>query len=605
MDGAPVNGELVQVMTTFMAFRGPDSQNRWVKDSAGFGHTLLATSSEAEREQQPCSLDGSVWITADARIDGRRALIGTLRSRGSIVKDDATDPDLILHAYGVWGRACVEHLIGDFAFAIWDSREQQLFCARDHFGIKPFFYARVAEQFVFSNTLNCIRQHPAVTSTLNDMAIADFLLFEENKDPATTAFSDIERLPSAHTLIWSKRTGFQVQRYWRLPDDLRVCYRAAGDYVEHFRFLLDQAVADRLRSNRVGIEMSGGLDSTSIAATALGILSRRRVPFELQAQAVVYDELIPDQERHFSGIAARHLGIPIHYIVADGYQLYARSGQPGFSSPEPVHNPRAAMGKDTFRGAVVLSRVFLTGWDGDALMSESIRPHFRSLAKNGQFARLAFDLLRYAVLQRGLLSPGWYHRAAGRFAKATVDAGPDDGYPGWLNPELEARLGLRNRWHQHHAIASLEHPTRPSAHSIYSYLAQSTGFFDGYDAGNSGLPLEYRHPLMDLRLLEFCLSLPLQPWLVKKYILKQAMRNVLPDRVRVRRKTPLAGSPHYELLRRNDCTDFDHLVLHSDINRYVDAAKLKLRGLACLSSDKSWLAMRPLSLHEWLSAVNS
>ena len=327
-----------------MDFRGPDAQNVWVDGSAGFGHTLLRTTFEAERERQPCSLDSRVWITADARIDGRRELIDKLRGRGQSVSHDATDPDLILHAYDVWGTDCARHLIGDFAFAIWDSRVRQLFCARDHFGIKPFFYAIASQQLIFSNTLNCVRRHPAVADTLNDLFIADFLLFGESKDLALTAFADIQRLPSAHTLTWSIEKGLKVVRYWALPDDLGVRYRLAGDYVEHFRFVFNQAISDRLRSNRIGIQMSGGLDSSSIAAAALGIFSNQKAPFELQAQSVVYDHLIPDRERYFSGLAAKYLGIPIHYIAADNYQLFEDWDQPEMCSPEPVHNPQAREG---------------------------------------------------------------------------------------------------------------------------------------------------------------------------------------------------------------------------------------------------------------------
>ena len=600
LDGAPVDRELLQAMTAFMVFRGPDAQDVWVDGSTGFGHTLLRTTFEAEREHQPCSLDSRVWITADARIDGRRELIDKLCGRGRSVSDDTTDPDLILHAYGVWGTDCVQHLIGDFALAIWDFRARQLFCARDHFGVKPFFYALVGQQLVFSNTLNSVRRHPAVADTLNDLFIADFLLFGESKDPGATAFADIQRLPPAHTLTWSVEKGLKVDRYWTLPDDLGVRYRPAGDYVEHFRFLLNQAVSDRLRSNRIGIEMSGGLDSSSIAATALGILSGQKAPFELQAQSVVYDHLIPDQERHFSGLVATHLGIPIHYIAADNYQLFERWDQPETWSPEPVNNPQAAMSAAAFRGAAALSRVFLTGWDGDALLSESLRPHFRTLAKNGQYVRLACDVARYAMSQRQLLPPSWGSWFKGRFANNSAEASQEDGYPSWLSPELEARLDLRNRWQQHRAFPEVDHPTRPYAYRIYNHFAQSAGFFDGYDAGYSGVPLEYRHPLMDLRLLDYCLSLPLQPWVVKKHIMREAMRDALPEVVRKRPKSPLAGFPQLELLKCTSPAGFNNFPFSDELARYINTAKLKLPNKLQIDTELNSKTMNSLDLQLWL-----
>src|ERR1051325_9349362 len=197
LDGAPVDRELLSQMTDFLSFRGPDAQEVWVEDNVGFGHAMLRTTWEAETEKQPLTLDGKVWLTADARIDGRAQLIAQLEvklgrkidlvaARRSSLNDHTflsnghdsvartpNDAELILFAYEAWGEDCVKHLIGDFAFAIWDSHQRRLFCARDHFGIKPFFYAHVDNTFVFSNTLNCVRLHPKVSDELNEIAIGE------------------------------------------------------------------------------------------------------------------------------------------------------------------------------------------------------------------------------------------------------------------------------------------------------------------------------------------------------------------------------------------------------------------------------------------------
>jgi asparagine synthase (glutamine-hydrolysing) len=174
LDQAPVDPPLLQRLTDFLAFRGPDAQETWTDRHVGLGHTALWTTFESERERQPSSLDGQVWITADARVDDRAGLIPQLESQGRTNLAEATDSELILHAYHAWGESCVEHLIGDFAFAIWDGRERHLFCARDHLGVKPFYYAQLGDSVIFSNTLDCIRQHPAVSDKLNEAAIGDF-----------------------------------------------------------------------------------------------------------------------------------------------------------------------------------------------------------------------------------------------------------------------------------------------------------------------------------------------------------------------------------------------------------------------------------------------
>src|SRR5436305_97940 len=120
LDGAPVDRGLVHQMAAALAFRGPDGQHVWTGASVGFAHTLLKTTFEAEHEQQPASLDGQVWITADARIDAREDLARELGLPPTALA--RPDCELILHAYARWGESCVEHLLGDFAFAIWDGR---------------------------------------------------------------------------------------------------------------------------------------------------------------------------------------------------------------------------------------------------------------------------------------------------------------------------------------------------------------------------------------------------------------------------------------------------------------------------------------------------
>src|SRR5712692_2905652 len=198
LDGAPVDRLLLRQLTDSMAYRGPDAQYTWAEGPVGFGHAMLRTTTESMREKQPCSLDGQVWITADVRVDSRADLIRKLEARVRESLEDATDAALILHAYHAWGEDCVRHLLGDFAFAIWDGPRRRLFCARDHFGIKPFYYASAGKCLLFSNTLDCLREHPAVSDRLNDLAIADFLLFDSNRDPGATTFADIERIPPAH-----------------------------------------------------------------------------------------------------------------------------------------------------------------------------------------------------------------------------------------------------------------------------------------------------------------------------------------------------------------------------------------------------------------------
>ncbi len=598
LDGAPAERECLEDMTAFLAFRGPDGQGLRIDGAAGLGHTLLRTTFEAANERQPASLDGAVWISADARIDARSELRKKLGLQGEL--DSATDAELILHAYRAWGEDCVGHLLGDFAFAIWDGPRRRLFCARDHFGVKPFFYAHRGDRFVFSNTLNCMRMHPAVSSELDDLSIADFLLFEMNQDPAASAFAAIRRLPPAHCLRASSE-GVRIRQYWTLPFGTQVRYRDAGDYVNHFRHLLEIAVADRLRTDRVGVELTGGLDSTTVAATAMSVLARAARPFGMNALTIVYDRLIPDEERGYAAMAAERLGIPIHFFVADEYKLYARCEGLENHLPEPSHDPGAAATLDSLRREASFGRVVLTGWDGDTLFNESPKPYFRSLFKSLRWGRLASGMVRYGVSQRRLVPLTLRAWLDPRGARALV---PGPAFPGWLAPDLESRLGLRDRWIQAHHEPQVSHPVRPYAFRNLAYLMRLSNFFEYGDAGVTRVPLEHRHPFMDLRLQEFCLSLPPLPWCVKKTILREAMRGILPEPVRRRPKSPLAGWPEMELLREPDAQWIDHFVPARDLARYVARDRIPP---VCAGTDREerWRDMRPLSLSFWLRNLES
>jgi glutamine amidotransferase-like protein/asparagine synthase len=326
LDGSPVDGRLLARMTEYLRFRGPDGHGMHAIGNVGFGHTLLKLVEDTGADEQPFTLDGRRWIVADARVDARPDLVAALRARGHELNADAADAELILRAYDAWGDDCVTHLLGDFTFAIWDGPERRLFCARDQLGVKPFYYAQLGRTVVFSNMLDGVRLHPAVSRELNDRAVADFLLFGANQEAGTTTFRDVLRLPPAHSISWSAGVS-RCHRYWTLPIDEPIAFTRAGEYAERFLELLGAAVSDRLRTRRVAVLMSGGLDSPTLAAVAAGLLRNRSADWAVHAMTSVYDRLIPDSERHYAGLVAKHLDIPIDRGLGTCRCSHARAGR--------------------------------------------------------------------------------------------------------------------------------------------------------------------------------------------------------------------------------------------------------------------------------------
>jgi asparagine synthase (glutamine-hydrolysing) len=591
LDGRPIERDLLRRMTDRMAYRGPDAQEIWADGEIGFGHALLRTTFESTGERQPWSGGGANWITADARLDARPDLIRDLASRGLDGLRTAPDAELVLLAYRVWEEECLDHLHGDFSFAVWDGRRRRLFCARDRLGVKPFFYAHRDGAFVFSNTLNVVRMHPAVRGDLNEAAIGDFLLFDFNQDLTTTSFADIRRLPPAHTLSVSADRPVR-RRYWMLKPGDPIRYRRSGEYVEHFRAILNAAVSDRLRTDRAAVTMSGGLDSTSVAAVARRLLGEAAPPAGLRAFTAVYDKLVPDRERWYAGHAARSLGIPIRFLVLDDYSLFGRAQEPELATPEPLHDPLYAVWIDLIKAATEDNRIILEGQGGDIAFLFP-RAYASDHLKNLRFLSLAAGVGRIA-LSRGRLPPVDFAKLKRWMGR---DAPPaHDYYPCWLDKAFASRLDLPGRWKEVNGRTWDFQTERADALRALS-LPFWPRFFEECDPNTVPFPLEIRYPLLDLRLLHFAFSIPVIPWIYDKYLLRRSMRGILPEPVRRRPKTPLAGHPKFLLCQRRGPSILRDEAFSPRLRRFVD---LEALDNVQFSYDTHHISLRIISLNHWL-----
>jgi asparagine synthase (glutamine-hydrolysing) len=539
-DDAPVDSTLVARLTESLRLRGPEGRHTWCDGAIGLGHALLRTTAESAEEQQPFSLDGRVWIVADGRIDARDALIRALGTECGVSRD-AADVELMLRAYEKWGRECVQHLLGDFAFAVWDGPRRQLFCARDHMGVKPFYYARVGRWLLIGSTIEALRLHRDVSGELNDLAITDFLMFGCNQDPATTSFRDIQRLPPAHTLTWSNGAAL-VERYWTLPIDEPVYYRNKSDYVDEFTDVVRQAVDDRLRLPRVGVFMSGGLDSPMLAATAQRVL-QGRAENPVHAFTFVYDSLFPDPEREHAKAIAEHLRISIHYYVRD--EAPGWFPEQGGGLPEPYLALRDREPElSCYRDAARHSPVAFYGEGPDNALRYEWRPHLAQLQRARRYARLVADIGNHVVSHKRLpLVP-----SLPAMLRTSLQTAPE--FPSWLEPDVVKRLGLRERWRSNGVDASARHPWRPAGYASMR-SARWQYLFERLDPAYTGASLEVRHPFVDIRVLRCMLRVPALPWCRSKHLLRAALRGVLPERERLRAKTPLARDPWHEEMRRS------------------------------------------------------
>jgi asparagine synthase (glutamine-hydrolysing) len=596
-NGAPVDRTLLRACVQFVSYCGPDAREVWYDGPIGLGHAMLRTTRESQNERQPSSVDGQLWITADARLDSRDELETELKNAGRNYSRPATDCDLILQAYAAWGAGCVQHLRGDFAFAIWDVRTKTLFCARDHFGVKPFYYADLDTVFIFSSVLNCVRSHPDVSHTLNETAIGDFLLFSMNCENATTAFRDIQRLPPAHTLTISN-DEFHLKRYWTPPTDGRIRYQHSDDYLEHFKVLLQSSVKDRLRTDRAGILLSGGLDSGAVATTAHALSKTAGEQTDLRAYTVVYESLIPDRDGIHAQETAAFLKIPIRFMAMDDVQPFEGWNDSDWMWPEPSADPflRGLFGQ--FKMIAEDCRVALSGEGSDNLMHFQMWPHAKDLFERREWIGLLSDSLRYAR-RRNSVWPGIRRRIKSVFASDR----DDPAFPHWISADFARRTGLEHRWNEsNQSLASERHPILPVGHASLA-LPNWAYLFEHENPGVTHSLVEVRHPFLDLRLVNFLLALPPFPWFYEKSLLREAMAGRLPESVRRRPKTPLAGDPLSQWLKRPESKWMNDAKWIPESENYINRAKFQQvpshGGPEALSS-----AIRPLCLNFWLQSIH-
>jgi asparagine synthase (glutamine-hydrolysing) len=609
-DNIPPDRELLEKLVNFLAFRGPDAQNTWADGQVAFGHALLRTTPEPVDEKQPCSLDGRFWITAEARLDDAEQLRRRLAETGISFPESDSDARLILGAYRQWGEECLQYLAGDFVFAIWDQEKRRLFCARDHFGVRPFFYADLGHAFVFSNTLACLRRHPEASRKLDDAFMADWLLADQCRDPERTAFTNLRRLPAAHSLTWDA-TGFRVRRYWMLPTEHSLIrFAHPQDYVEEFRRLLKLAIRDRLRTPDAAVFMSGGLDSTTLAAVTHSHLKEMYGESRVRAHVQVFERLIKDQENSWSRRAAAGIGIPIDVTVIDNYAPFPgwlESGNHALErdgtspprwglQPEPLNDPLLEPLYDTHRTAASHARVAMTGSGPDASLAWPLDYFFAKLRRGnilGVIQEIAGYWREYGhhppLGLRWLVTESW--RAPP----------PWTAYPTWLNERFAARMDMRSRYQALVTPVRAAHKTRSLAYRSLASHYWSLNF-EYRDSGITGVPLSMTHPFFDLRLMNYCLSLPPLPWCIRKEIVRQAATGFLPEEIRHRPKATFPSDPAIAVFRQLDHATLSRYTLPEVLDPYIrrEAAPQLPELCGEQATQKPWVDYRPFGLAYWI-----
>ncbi|MFZ0521127.1 MAG: asparagine synthase C-terminal domain-containing protein [Candidatus Acidiferrales bacterium] len=389
--------------------------------------------------------------------------------------------------------------------------------------------------------------------------------------------------------------GLRLHRYWSAPTQGRIRYRRPEDYVDHFQVLLQAAVADRTRMDRVGILLSGGLDSATIAVTARELSGSPDGSLDLRAYTVVYESLIPNQDGRHARELAEFLKIPLRCIPMDELQPFERWDEPEIRSLEPVDDPFYAGLFDQFRAIAADCRVVLSGEGADNLMYFEMWPFARDLMRNRRWRELLAETFHYLCVRSSVL-PGLKRRVRRLFGNdATVPI-----YPRWLEPDFARRLNLKDRAKEWSELPS-PHPMLPKAHASLS-LPHWSSLFEQENPGVTRCPVEVRHPFLDLRVVNFLMALPPFPLFFEKKLLREVVAGKVPEAIRTRPKTPFSGSPLLAHLRQSQAGWIDQVEWNPEMDSYVNRSELTALRYE-RNAEQACANVRPVCLNFWLQSA--
>jgi asparagine synthase (glutamine-hydrolysing) len=356
-----VQRSLLKGMNRQMTHRGPDDDGFFIAENVGLAMRRLSIIDLQTGHQPLCNEGETAWLVYNGEIYNYRELRSHLIERGHIFRT-RTDSEVIVHLYEEYGRSCVEHLRGMFAFAIWDSARRCLFAARDRLGIKPFYYRLTKSEFIFASEIKSLLEFPGVRRELNRSALSEYLAFGYLTGP-TTLFEGIRSLPAGHWLELSESGKVLQQEYWDLH------FGAEGErrqkfYIDSFRGRFEECVASHLMSDvPLGVFLSGGLDSSSVAAVAA---KKHREP--LQTFSVGYDEARFCELPAARAVAA-HIGAQHHEVVLGCDDFFGALPALIWHEDKPITWPSSVALYFVARLAREHVRVVLTGEGSDETLA--------------------------------------------------------------------------------------------------------------------------------------------------------------------------------------------------------------------------------------------
>jgi asparagine synthase (glutamine-hydrolysing) len=582
--GVPV-APACQAMLQALSIYGRDDCAQYSSPVLAMGRCLIRLLPEDTFDQQPLFADGVSALVADVRLDNREELareLGLPSQRAAAMADS----DMVLAAWQRWREQCVDHLSGAFSFAVWNQQEQHLFLARDHTGERPLVYASAANCFAFASMPKGLHPLSFAGSEIDEDYVARYLMLV-NTSTERTIFRNIQSLPPGYALS-IHREKKRLRRYWQTDHLPELRLGSPQEYLDCFRERFDQAVRVRLRTRgRVGAQLSGGLDSAAVAATAAGMLGAAEITcFTAVPRS---DFKSPDSATHFCNegeaaaeVAALYPNMRHVMVDSSGTSFLDILDHNNNLYDHPCYGPSNEVWSNAIlaRAREAGITVLLSGNCGNSTLSYEGMTALSVWFRSGQWrtlARVARQLrqahsasvrlmVRHAVWPS---LPFWLRRMTDPHMRSfSFDYTP-------LNPEIAQRGDLRRD-----ALHDLNRTT-PDGRTMLRTLLEYGDMSETHIASQGGWQLDYRDPTFDRRVVEFCLTVPLEEFIrggQMRSLARRAMVGRLPATTLRRTMRGRQSADWYlnlEAVRGRMATELERLQGSPLASRMLDLARMR------------------------------
>jgi asparagine synthase (glutamine-hydrolysing) len=531
-------------MLAVMAHRGPDRRAAWNGGPAALGHALMRITEEDAFDTQPLNDPAGLTLAADARFDNREELAAALAISPPAL---AAMPDsaLLLAAYKKWGEACVDRLLGDFVFAVWDARAGKLVLARDHMGQRHLFFHQGKDFIAFAPELNALWSLADVPRALDEIALARPLLLDRQPRKGETIFAGIAGIPGGTVMTVGPDGTTTSRRYWKPRADPVHQGRDEAYYIEAYRRVLGEAVACRLRSaaKPCGLLLGGGFDSTAIAGLAGPIVSAQGRKLICAAAVMPQDYSGPVRHaRPWVELVRGKLPyLDVRYVTREGIDVldglenaFLRQGMPRMPNGYVNDALFAAL-------AAVEVRVAMDGHGGDYTLNPRSSDMIAEFLRRGEFRRTWRELRAYGR-QPGQ-SPlrafkktmrDFFPRLARFWSRLRHGAQPDYAAE-TLAPAFVRKANAAGIASAHGIVRRFPHVGAPPI--VDSLDRQSEGAAMGAAVPAAHHGLEFTRPFHDKRVVELALAIPDSLYFKdgrERHLAKRALADIYPAEFQAR-----------------------------------------------------------------------